>query len=541
MKQVTFTKGVKFESNTYYRAEVGRIDFYLSDTVRSYNPEYRSHTTGAGEYMDIAFLLCDLENVVLDFGGATLMFHGRIQPFMLDNCKNVTIKNLKLDYDRPFYTQASLISCEENTMRVRLDEGFSCRVDTEHKGLIATSETWENRMNAKDCLLWLYDPADKQLHTIILALFGDEIYPHENPPLPIRQIFVEQDGEDILFHGSFPADWVGRKDRKLVITHEPRDKTAIQTVGDENITLSDIVIVHGSALAFIGMHTKDIFIDRFDICANYDGNGRIVANNADGIHLFNCYGKVEIKNCTMEGLLDDTVNVHGNFVAVTEVLSDGIMSDSRLAGLTAALKLFLAGDRIAVYRGHTREKLAEFTLTDAQTDIESGRRVLRVAEPELLSVISEGDVIENLSANADVLIENCVFRRFRGTMRMQTSGKIVIKGCRFENRGTSLMMTGDTTYWYESGPVDDITIEDCYFAYALNWRIVTHTQVEYTEKAPYYHRGVKVKNCFFDGKFTCRLDHVDGIEFVGNKTSADELIISLNACNDCAVFDAREV
>ncbi len=531
MKEAIFQKDIIIESNTYYRADASRYDYYLSDATRSYDPEYRSHTCSAGEFLDIAFLLCDLENVVLDFGGATLLFHGRIQPFLLDNCKNVTIKNVKLDYDRPFYTQATVSSCDAHIMRVRFDDGFPYRVDGEHRGLVATSETWEYRMNRGDCLLWMYDPDDKEDHSIILALFGEEIYPKDNPPMPIGQIFVEEDGDAVLFHGNFPGDWCGRTGQKLVITHEPRDKSSIHTVGGENITLDHVVIVHGSAMALTGMHTKNITVDHFDFIGDFAGNGRIVTNNADGIHLFNCYGKVEIKNCTMEGLLDDTVNIHGNFLPVTELLSDGILSRPTMYGMSPALKLFLPGDRIAVYRGRTREKLAEFVLSDVETDLERGVRILRVTDPTALTALHAGDIIENLSANPEVLIENCVFKRFRGTMRLQSSGKTVIRNCRFENREVSLILTGDTEYWYESGPVTDLTIEDCYFAHADGgWRISNSTQVEYTEKAPYYHSGVTIRNCFFDGKYACAFDHVDGVTVENNRTSAEELLVSLTDC-----------
>ncbi len=538
MKEAIFRKGIKLESNTLYRADASRYDYDLSDTTRYYNPEYRSHTTSAGEYLDIAFMLSDLENVVLDFGGATLLFHGRILPFLLDNCKNVTIKNVKLDYDRPFYTQATVSSCDAHTMRVRFDDGFTCRVDKEHRGLVAVSDTWEYRMNRNDCLLWMYDPDDKEDHSIILALFGEEIYPKDNPPLPIGQILVEEAEDSIVFHGNFPADWCGRAGQKLVITHEPRDKSSIHTVGGEDITLDHVVIVHGSAMALTGMHTKNITVDHFDFIGDFEGNGRIVTNNADGIHLFNCYGKVEIRNCTMEGLLDDTVNIHGNFLPVTELLSDGILSLPTMYGMTPALKLFLPNDRIAVYRGQTREKLAEFTLSDVVTDLEYGQRILRVTDPTALSILHVGDIIENLSGNPEVLIENCVFRRFRGTMRMQSSRKTVIRNCRFENRETSLIMTGDTEYWYESGPVTDLTVEDCYFAHANHgWRIANSTHVKYTEKAPYYHSGVTIRNCFFDGKYACAFDHVDDITVTGNRTSSEELWASLKDCGTAALSD----
>lgn len=50
-------------------------------------------------------------------------------------------------------------------------------------------------------------------------------------------------------------------------------------------------------------------------------------------------------------------------------------------------------------------------------------RVFRITTEEDASGVNAGDLIENLSGNADVTVRNCEFGRFRGTMRIQTRGK----------------------------------------------------------------------------------------------------------------------
>ncbi len=523
MKKVSFTKKTKIESNTYYRFSGERLDYYLSDTIRSYNAEYRAHSVASGEYLDIAFLLKNLENVVLDFGGATLMLHGRIQPFMLDNCKNVILKNLKIDYDRPFYTQASVVEATKKYIKLKIDQGFDCRVE-EDRSIVAISDWWEKKLNKNDCLLWMYSMDQSVSYPIILALFGNEIFPNKNPPLPIRQLYAYQKDGYILVEGDFPMEWeYGDIGNKLLMTHEVRDKNTIHIVGGENITVDNVTIIHGAAFGLVAMHIKNIFINRFNLIKNYGGNGRLVTNNADGIHLFNCYGRVLLQNSTMEGLMDDALNIHGNFLVVDGVKDNKIIcSPGRAHGLSPALKLILKGDKIAVFKGKTRELKAEFTALEVE------ERIITVNNEERLSLIEAGDVIENLSANPNLLVENCTFGRFRGTMRLQTGGKIIIKNCRFDNNGASVLLTGDTMYWYESGPVKDLTIENCYFAYAdSDFRIFNATEVEYTESAPYYHSGIKIKNCFFDGKYACRFDHCKDITFEDNKTTANELIVDI--------------
>ena len=181
METIIYKKGIKIESGKYYKAEDTVIDFYYSDTSLVERKAYLSHTTGREESEHrIAFLLKDLKDVTLDFSGATLMFHGRIIPFVIDNCENVKLINYKIDYDRPFYTQAQVLDVKENEMRIKIDDGFDYKVEDGY--LYAVSENWEKKLNTKDCLLWLYDREEKKDYPIILALFGPDIFPYKNPP-----------------------------------------------------------------------------------------------------------------------------------------------------------------------------------------------------------------------------------------------------------------------------------------------------------------------------------------------------------------------
>ena len=59
--------------------------YYCSNTA-SYeqNPEGERFT---------ALYLKDVNDVVIDGNGATLLVHGKMTPFVFDNCKNITLKN----------------------------------------------------------------------------------------------------------------------------------------------------------------------------------------------------------------------------------------------------------------------------------------------------------------------------------------------------------------------------------------------------------------------------------------------------------------
>ena len=53
-----------------------------------------------------------VKNITLDFGGATIVLHGKIQPFLLDGAENITIKNCNFQAEK----ENSFVNCENITM-----------------------------------------------------------------------------------------------------------------------------------------------------------------------------------------------------------------------------------------------------------------------------------------------------------------------------------------------------------------------------------------------------------------------------------------
>ena len=96
-----FDISTTFESNTDYRFDGEMLRVSLADAVRLEKKIYRSIYMSKKTVLNTAIYLKDLSNVTLDFGGATLLLRDdTIQPFLLDGCQNVTIKNVTVEYER---------------------------------------------------------------------------------------------------------------------------------------------------------------------------------------------------------------------------------------------------------------------------------------------------------------------------------------------------------------------------------------------------------------------------------------------------------
>ena len=55
----------------------------------------------------IAFDLVDIDNLTIDGNGTSLIFSGFISPFNLENCRNITVENLSIDYTRTFHSEGA--------------------------------------------------------------------------------------------------------------------------------------------------------------------------------------------------------------------------------------------------------------------------------------------------------------------------------------------------------------------------------------------------------------------------------------------------
>lgn len=542
MNTVQYFKGITFESNMVYLGVEQRYDFYLDDVKEITDEDVFVDANVKSKKAKVAFYINAIENTIIDFQGATLVFHGRIVPFIVRNCKNVKLINFKVDYDRPFYTQADVISASSSEIEVKISKGFDYR--TENGYLYVNGTGWEKNLNKDDCLLWMYDKTKKKSYEIILGLFGEKVYPSENPPLPIQQLKLEEKGEKLIIKGEFPESWDANDGNNvLLITHELRDKAVITLLDCEDTLIKDVTVICGASMALIAMNSRNIEIDKFDFRQNYNGNGRYISNNADGIHTYNCGGKIVIRNCYMEGLLDDYINIHNNYLLVESVRRGKVRVQSPGAAIGIQCPVIAKGQEIAVYNQRTIEEKDRFRIVNMETDKEQNVYLLKLNK-ESDSIVA-GDVLENMSSQPEILIQNCYFGNIRGLMHLQSSGKTILENCIFDNQDISLLFTGDMTYWFESGPVKDFTVRNCTFNYTKNFpRFDFRCEVGFTDSEKYYHKNITIEGCKFlgcgEGRTTVAiLRHVDNFVFRNNESDGELQIQAMNCGEinaDCKIL-----
>lgn len=539
MQREIFKIGAALKSGTYYYGTQSEYHIYLQDTVNSAGCGYVK-STGS---LATAFYLQDLADVTIDLGGAALIFHGRIAPFVLSRCKNITLKNFSIDYDRPYYTQGEILEASTKHLQLRISDGFPYRV--ENGFFYAVSDTWEQPFNHYHMLFQPYDPQTRApafAAGCILAVIGDEVY-SPNAPLPIHHLSLEENKDGSLtFRGDFPETY--KAGQILTMTHEPRDKNAILADHCQNVTVENVRLIHGASMGFVGMFCENIALKHFDMYLDEKCKGLITVN-ADSVHCFHCTGKILVEDCIFDNMLDDAINIHGNYTEVTATAGKEVKAHVAAAGLEN-IKWYQAGDVLNIYRGKTQELKDSYKVVKAEYPCD---REIMIHFDRAVDAAT-GDIIEN-SAMPEIEIRRCKTgkNRPRGFL-LSSGGKTLVENCFFNNCSCAIHFTGDTTYWYESGPVRDVIIRYCHFyncGYcSADYAIMATPEVEVTEKVPCYHKNIKITDNIFESftRGALYANKTEGIVFKNNRyiDTADyprKIVdrVKLDNCKNCDIVE----
>lgn len=522
-----FKIGIDFESNTEYFFTESELHVCLSDTTIVSDDRYvalRAHDT---KEFNVFALIKDKENITIDFGGATLVMYGRIQPFLIDNCQNVTIKNCSVTYQRPPFTEALILESTPEYARLRLNKKCTCRI--EDGRLVPYSDTWENhKLNYRGHFFQVYDKETRKGCCSGLGVMGNTIITDPDFPYIPDKYIVEEDGEDIILKGKIHDSY--KPGRVLVIAHETRSLSSVFIIDAKGVTLYNYRILLGAGMGVYSYRAKDITLDGLRL--TYDEKSPcLMTNAADAIHAFGTSGEYKIKNSVIEGMIDDAVNIHSNFRTVQSVGGNEIISNLASCELQA-IDLYRSGDEIAVYKGSTMDRVATYTINTIETVDKTTKKFI-VDQP--VAEHNEGDLIENLTTNCDITIENSIFGKANSHLRLQSRGKVVLKNCETE---LQLLLSGDASYWFESGPLTDFTVENCKF---VGERAIVNilSEVMPSEENPYYHKNLKIFNNEFESTTPLIGGYADGIVFKGNKnTNGVKMTLSLT---NCGTVDAENV
>ena len=231
--------------------------------------------------------------------------------------------------------------------------------------------------------------------------------------------------------------------------------------------LKDIVIYGAASFgATVRPRSSDFVFDNFCIRVP-EGSKRLKAANADGIHLLGLYGTLTLRNCNIEGLGDDTLNIHGIAGEVygldKENKSLSFIGPERRKKKNLPDLWACEDDEIVVYDRNTFLKKGSFKVKTVSDTVDA-------TYYDLKGEIADGDIIANTKYYASVHVDGCTLRntRARGIL-LQTQNILIENSYIYGMSLPAMLFAPDIRVWYEVGPCKNVEIRNNVLEYNAHY------------------------------------------------------------------------
>ena len=487
----------------------GEFHFYPDGSnQRSY---YESNTTDINP-RNCSFLFEHVENLILEGNGCNLIFHEQMQPFTFDNCKNIVLRNINIDWEQPLTAQAKVLRVNGEYIEVSIDlKEFPYWID---EGKLYFT------INKNEKEPWKSTMEFNHSGRFVVPQTGDrgclgkgwENYLTENViPGVIR-----------LYYPFLRKPAVGNI---LVMRHSERIHSGIFIQESKNITINNVNLFHATGLGILAQFSEDLIFNGYRAVPNKTKN-RYFGGGDDGLQVSNCKGQITVTNCEFEGLMDDPVNVHGTSVQIVGKISDKELKCKFMHYQSEGLKWGHPGDKISFIENSVMKSMGTGELINFKSiDKENFTLTFKTPVPKEIEV---GDALENLTWSPNVEISNNQFKscRARGIL-VSTPGKVIIENNIFESSGSAILIAGDANNWFESGAVTDVLIRNNTFTDLCNTSsyqfcegiISIYPEIPVlNETTPPFHKNIRIENNRFNPFDYPVLfaKSVDGISFKNN-------------------------
>ncbi len=487
-----------------------------------------------GGVKSIVFLLKNMTDIIVDGDGSTFVFHGYVSPFILDACQNITIKNVKCDTGRPFFTQGKIVSADRNFVELDIDEAeFPYRVADGN--FIVLGDCFEHDIGDWWVLMQEFDAVTRgpaRHSDTAVAKIGDGEFDMNSLPAQLWTLRAEETSRGtVILHGDF--SYTMTVGNILVITHEKRDHSFMYVKEGFNTTVQDVTVYHSQSMGIIAQCTENLTVIgcRYEVAEN---SSRIISLNADGVHCVNCTGTVTVRDCFMDGMMDDGVNVHGIYSLVNEINKNGTVLLEHIHFQQFGVLVYFPNDEITFLDPVNMQTVGTAKVISAKL-VGIKYIELKLQIPEGLK-IEKGMVTENQNRMPDVQIFNNVFGRNRPRgILMNSPKRVQIFNNKFYNSSSAIQLKGGPLFWGESGATNDVTIknnifEDCAYLDDAATILVNQVHRDLSHGVPYHHNLTICNNVFkqFNNNIVyARL--LEGLTVIDNK------FIKTNTYPDCGI------
>ena len=394
--------------------EIPAGDYDFIEGMSAAHPEY-------------GIVIDGIDNLTVRGAGANLYFHGTFKAMQVKNCKNFRLIGVNIDWGRVPFSMGEIIETDGRTFRIKVDEAYPVDDSTQIMGLLE----YNSRTNAP-----LSQGNDIYYTVEYVRYLGDQTL-------------------EIKFSQVYKASPAGTT---VILRHQIYSYDAITVQRSENAYFEHVNIYSAPGMAFMGQENTNLYFNDFNVMLK-PGTDRLMSTTADGIHLMETAGEVSVTNSLFENCGDDALNVHGFYSTLK-----GISNERKTIHIVNERDYNFApaeGDTLAIVN---RETLVEKqTLTVASVQDSAADNGFDVTFTEALAeTVDDGDMVVNKSHAAKVTFSNNIVRnkRCRGILIQSEAGGVVEHNLFYNLTDAGILLTSDTSEWYEAMPTSDLVVRN---------------------------------------------------------------------------------
>ena len=402
----------------------------------------------------IIFLLKEFQDFTIDGQGAKFIFHGLVNPFIIDHSSSITLKNFSIDFQRTFHSEGIILdSSKEDEMDIQIPEQYPFKIV--NNILIFTDKTdtpnspqttVSRELNYPYGSLLEFDTQKRETAFMVHDYYINSI------PLTAKQI----DKNKIRIYLKGLKGSVGNT---LVFAAGHRNYPGIVITDSENTTCNNLTIHHSGGVGIIGQRSNDIYVQN---CKVQPSEGRMISCTADATHFVNCTGTIELGNSIFMNQLDDATNIHGIYVQIDEILSPTRfyvrLNHPQQFGfdfLTIGTEIEFVQGKSLITQG-TAQIIAIKRLNKELSLVETDKPI--PSNMGIKDVICSTKQLSKVHIHHNYIGKN----RARG-MLLNSRGEIIVEHNTFHSPGAAILFEGDANHWFEQGGVRNCIIRNNLF------------------------------------------------------------------------------
>ena len=459
----------------------------------------------------VSIPLVDLRDVTIDGQGSLFLFHGIVQPVLIQDSERIVIRNIAFDYAIPPHSQGLITRADPGSYDVEVDpERFPHEI--RNGWFVFKGEGWERR--------------DAGTGIIFRGTTG-EIVPGTSDYTYMGPLTVVAPGtyrvERNLADAGIRAGDVITFRHDLWISR-PHPAVTLYRARQVRFDHSPIHAAHGMGL--LAQRSEDIHI-RGGGSHPREGTGRRFSTNADATHFSNCKGRIIVEDGRYEGMMDDAINVHATCLRIEEIMDPHTIRCRYVHPQAVGFETFLPGETLRFIQARPltpRDPNPVVSVRKTGT-----REVILGLQQPVPAGIGPGDAVENADWFPEVMFRRNVVRNNRARGALFTTPRSVwVEDNLFERvAGSAILLAGDANGWYESGACADVRIRRNRFRDNLTSRFqFTEALISIYPEVPdlagqteYYHRNVRIERNVFETFDVPLLFAIStrGIQFRGNQ------------------------